>query len=160
MHDFIQLMQFAWEECVHDISDAIRLYVGMVVGGFIILLLFLYNYGAYWIPYLTEAELTSVGLVAVLMSLLYAYVGAFILVTQLIIWVILFEYAYAFTKVCYHYDEGNWAFVRVPKMIPSAIRGLFVKHILPVFNKTKDENLQKSRFLAERIRSFKNKEEL
>lgn len=160
MHDFIRLIVIAWEECQHDIFDAVRLYMGMVIGAIVVGLLFLYNHGAYWLPYLPESELTSIGVAAVMYSLFCAYIGALFLVTQILVWVILLEYAYAFTKVCYHYDEGNWAFVKVPRMIPEFI-GIFLRrYVLPGVRKTRESDIRRSQILAEKIRSFKNKEEL
>ena len=116
-NQMIGLMKLAWGQCKYDMGKLVGLYLGGWIFALTVLSFTLLNLAFNFNQTITTTaypDLAGTQIAAVLMSLLIGVGNAIHTLAFLFIIIALFEYAYAFVRVAYEYDDCSWETVHFP----------------------------------------------
>jgi len=115
---FFGLMRLAWKQCEYDMVKLTGLYIGGWIFALAVMAFTILNLAFNFNQTITTKvypDLVGTQIGAVLMSLTFGVTNALYTLAFLFIIVALFEYAYAFLRVAYEYDECSWEMVKFPE---------------------------------------------
>lgn len=115
LNELGKLLELAWIESRDDIFNVFLMLVGAGVVFVVFVVFFLLNFGFNFVP--TDTAIPQGMNIAncMFISAVYGLINTVYTVLFIAIIVCLFEYALAFTTICYYYDNCSWS-------IPNGIR--------------------------------------
>jgi hypothetical protein len=150
MRELQALLLLAWTRCSSHIADVVGLFLGSVIGMFMLTVVIAYNYLTY-IPYPGINTLSQIVFQSTMTSLFFGTLQASIGMLFIAILICLFEYTYSFCRVAYYYDDCSWTIVNAP----AALFGFIERETIAFFKGERDRqntiNKQKQIELREKI---------